>query len=392
MYTPLTQLNTRIDVVDILRAIAIGGIVVLHFLEHLNFYAFPEPASPLWKSIGDGIWDTAFFLLAGKMYAIFSLLFGLSFFIQHDNQAQKGVDFRLRFVWRMVLLMLFGLFDLLFFNGDILTVYAACGVLVLPLIRAKDAVVKFFFVLLLLQPIELVYMLLGLFRPELEPLNLGSGAMFGALMPAQLEGSLWDVAKAGIWYGFPINFAWAIENGRMTQTVCLFLLGILLGRKRLFYNEGHNLLFWQKTCIGSLVAFLVLLPAFTYLPELVATPVISRSLHTALNMWKNFAMMAFYVSGIVLLYYRRQSVAAALRTLIPYGKMSLTNYLGQSVVGSFLFYHWGLGLYAHCYHTSSFLLGVAFVVLQCVFSCYWAKRHKRGPLEGLWYRLTWLDR
>ena len=122
-YTPSTLPNTRIDVADVLRGIAIGGIVLIHFIEHLNFYNFPEPSSPFWAGMNKAVWDTTFYLLAGKMYAIFATLFGLSFYIQHDNQAQKGIDFRPRFVWRMVLLMMFGLFDLLFYNGDILFLF-----------------------------------------------------------------------------------------------------------------------------------------------------------------------------------------------------------------------------------------------------------------------------
>ena len=106
MYTPSTKPNTRIDVADILRGIAIGGIVLIHFIEQLNFYLFREPSTPFMGTLNHAVWETTFFLLAGKMYAIFSLLFGLSFFIQHDNQAQKGVDFRPRFLWRMVLLFI----------------------------------------------------------------------------------------------------------------------------------------------------------------------------------------------------------------------------------------------------------------------------------------------
>ncbi|MGM9766128.1 MAG: DUF418 domain-containing protein, partial [Candidatus Cryptobacteroides sp.] len=149
-YRPSALPNTRIDIADVLRGIAIGGIVLIHFIEHLNFYDFPEPVNEFWASVNSGVWDTVFFLFAGKMYAIFALLFGLSMFIQHDNQAQRGVDFRPRFVWRMVLLMGFGLLDLAFFNGDILFLYAVCGLLVLPLIRASDrviAMVAFFFML-----------------------------------------------------------------------------------------------------------------------------------------------------------------------------------------------------------------------------------------------------
>ena len=133
--------NSRIDVADILIGIAIAGIILIHFQEQMNFFMFPEPKSDFWAAINSAVWDTIFFLLAGKMYAIFSILFGLSFFIQHDNQAQKGIDFRPRFLWRMILLMLFGIFDLLFYNGDILFLYAVCGLLIIPFIRASDKVI-----------------------------------------------------------------------------------------------------------------------------------------------------------------------------------------------------------------------------------------------------------
>ena len=86
MYTHSGKPNTRIDVADILRGIAIGGIILIHFIEHMNFYSFPEPSSALWAKVNQAVWDSTFFLLAGKMYAIFAMLFGLSFYIQHDNQ------------------------------------------------------------------------------------------------------------------------------------------------------------------------------------------------------------------------------------------------------------------------------------------------------------------
>ena len=52
------------------------------------------------------------------------LLFGFRFFIQYNNQAKKGKDFRLRFLWRLFLLFLIGCFNGAFFPGDILVLYA----------------------------------------------------------------------------------------------------------------------------------------------------------------------------------------------------------------------------------------------------------------------------
>ena len=390
-YTPSLKPNTRIDVADILRGIAIGGIVLIHFIEQLNFYIFPEPSSELMAKVNECVWDSTFFLLAGKMYAIFSMLFGLSLFIQHDNQAQLGVDFRPRFVWRMVLLMLFGLFDLLFYNGDILTLYAVCGVLVLPFVRASNRVLLGATILFALQPIEIAYIVMGLFDASTTSLDLGSSELFKAILPAQAEGSWLDVAQKGIEKGFLVNYTWAIEHGRATQTIFLFLLGIFIGRKRLFYDEGNNITIWKRILVASLCAFAVLFPLYKIVPDMVDVASIKQSLSVMLNMWKNLAMMFVYVSGVVLLYYRT-SARNILIKIAPYGKMSLTNYLTQSIVGGFVFYNWGLGMYRYSGHASSLLLGVLCVALQYIFCRWWLSRHSHGPFEALWRKLTWIGK
>ena len=390
-YTPSDKPNTRIDVADILRGIAIAGIILIHFIEHLNFYSFPEPSSAFWAKMNQVVWDSTFFLLAGKMYAIFAMLFGLSFFIQHDNQAQRGVDFRPRFFWRMILLMLFGLFDLMFYNGDILFIYAVCGVLVIPFIRASNKVLVITALFLMMQPVELFYIFKGICDPSTMPLDLGSAKCYGAIYEATANGSLWDVHIAGVRYGLPANILWAIENGRMTQTVCFFLFGILLGRKRLFYNEGNNLIIWKKVLRGALVAFVFLLPAYYLLPKATDIRCISNSLNVMLNMWKNVSMMLMIVSGVTLLYYNT-SAKNWLIKIAPYGKMSLTNYLTQSIFGGMLFYGWGYGLYQYCGHTASFMMGVGFIIIQFLFCSWWSRYHKRGPFEEIWNQATWFGK
>lgn len=382
-YQPSALPNTRIDVADLLRGVAVAGIVMLHFIEHLNFYNFP----PLTK-LDNVVWDVMFFMLSNKMYAIFAMLFGLTLFVQHDNQAKRGYDFRPRFVWRMVLLFVFGLLDLLFFNGDILTVYAVCGLLVLPFVRAGNRVLFFFAVLFALQPIELAYLVGGLVDPQLQPLDLGSGAMFHAILPAQEGGSWFDVAMAGLRYGLPVNFTWAIEHGRFTQTLFLFLLGLWVGRRRLLYDEGNNAAVWKKVMLWSVVAFSVLCPLRYTVPQMSDVECVSASLTVMLDMWKNLAMMFFYVSLLTWAYHRTRARRVLVK-ILPYGKMSLSNYLGQSVAGGFIFYHWGLGLYAVSGHTMSLVLGAAFVLLQFSFCKWWFRSHKRGPLEQVWHNATW---
>jgi uncharacterized protein len=70
--------------------------------------------------------------------------------------------------------------------------------------------------------------------------------------------------------------------------------------------------------------------------------------------------------------------------------MSLTNYLLQSIIGCAIFCGYGLA----CYHllgiTYAVMVGCGMVVCQYLFARYWFNNHPRGPLEGLWRKLTWL--
>lgn len=384
-YHPSPLPNTRVDAADILRGIAIAGIILIHFLEHMGFYLYPVKPTP----IDTAIWDTVFFMLAGKMYGIFAMLFGLSFFIQHDNQAQKGLDFRPRFVWRMILLATWGVIDLVFYNGDILLLYAICGLMVIPFIRLSNKTLSGIAIFLMLQPVELVYIVLGLLNPDLRPLYLGSGEYYQIMTDIQINGSFFEVAKVSVTDGFWANILWTIEYGRMTQTIFYFVLGILVGRMRLLYDEGDNRLLWKKVMGVALVVFAIICPLVNYVPELIDNVCVSNSLKVMLSMWRNFAMLCFYIAGITWLFHCTEK-GKKLMAVAPYGKMSLTNYISQSIIGSFIFYNWGLGWYDSSSHTYSLLMGITVVVVQFFFCRWWMKHHKRGPLEEIWRKATWI--
>lgn len=60
----------RIQAVDALRGFAVMGIILLHNIEHFNFYSFPETTGAL-QALDSTIWDFLFFTFSGKAYAIF---------------------------------------------------------------------------------------------------------------------------------------------------------------------------------------------------------------------------------------------------------------------------------------------------------------------------------
>jgi uncharacterized protein len=156
----------------------------------------------------------------------------------------------------------------------------------------------------------------------------------------------------------------------------------MLGRRRLFYDEGNNIQIWQKVLFGSTIAFTILYPLHQHMPAATDVTCVSKSIEVALNMWKNVSMMLFIVAGTTLLYYRTPAKNWLIK-IAPYGKMSLTNYLGQSIIGAIIFYNWGFGLWDDCGHAASWMLGVGCIALLFVFCTWSMKHHKRGPFEQL---------
>ena len=117
----------RITILDILRALALLGIVIVHTHDHFNLY-LPMPPAEGWQAAANSAADWAYeHLFVSKSFLLFSFLFGLSFFIQLDRREQQGIDFRKRFMWRLTLLFLLGLAHTLFYDGDILTLFGTLG-------------------------------------------------------------------------------------------------------------------------------------------------------------------------------------------------------------------------------------------------------------------------
>lgn len=384
-----TGKHARVEVADVLRGLAVMGIILLHSIEHFNFYSFPDTAGQsAWLAFTDkAVWDGLFFLLGGKAYAVFALLFGFSYFIQYDNQRMRGHDFRLRFCWRLILLFLIGNLNAMFFTAEVLVLYSLVG-FILPLTcKMKD---KWIFVLaciLLIQPLPLYYTLRACFDPAFVTPALPTGDLWGATFEVQSHGTFWETVRVNLWEGQLASLAWAWDNGRVFQTAALFLLGFLAGKRGLFLKE--NLKIWNKVLCGSLLAFFPLYGLGNMLPGFIDNPSIRTPLLLIISSLYKFAFMLLLVSAILFAYYRTH-LQRRLAQIVPYGRMSLTNYITQSIFGSLLFYNWGFGLHDDLGITASFLTGILLFILQFSFCRWWMAHHSHGPMEYLWKRATWL--
>lgn len=381
--------NARLQVVDALRGLALVSIMLLHNIEHFDFY-FSPPNLPSWMvQIDKVIWDSLFFIFAGKSYAIFALLFGLTFYIQSNNQKQKGSDFRGRFAWRLVLLLVFGFINSAFYQGDILTIYAIIGFFLIPLVNYSNRTLFVIAILLMLQPYEWINFIQAIQNPDQILENPASWAYFAKMGEYIPFYSFVNTVVGNITNGRPAVFLWSWENGRVFQTLSLFLLGFLAGRKSLFVLTENTKRFWFKVFVVSIIAFIPLYILKEKLGIWIDNEAIKRPLQTIETSWTNMAFMLILVSGFVLLF-QIQITHKALKVFSPIGRMSLSNYILQSILGSFIYYGFGLGLYKYTGVTYSLLIGLFLAILQGYFSSWWFKNHYQGPLEIIWHKLTWI--
>lgn len=362
----------RVDSVDALRGFAVIAILLLHFIEHFIYGVYPVPTNELFASINQNVWDALFFIFAGKSYTIFALLFGFTFIIQQRNQELKGRDFGGRFAWRLVILMLFATLNAVFFpGGDVLQLFAVMGFVMIPIRKFSQKKLLFTALLFLIQPIEL----LECMGVNLIPTLLNE-AYYPTLKTVTDTGNFWEMAMTNATIGQLASLFWAVDAGRLLQAPGLFILGMILARGDYFNRKDG---FWVKIFLGGFIGSFIL-----YVAKTSATD----SLQIIFTMWYNIAFTAILVSLFILLYQHTlfQNITTGLRF---YGRMSLTNYISQSIIGSIIFFPYALGLASVLGIAWSFVIGVCVAILQ-IWACrWWLEKYKQGPLEALWHRLTW---
>lgn len=388
--TQTLKTTERLGVVDALRGFALLAIVLLHNLEHYNLFFMPENIPAWLQALDKYAWDTMFFLFAGKAYATFSLLFGFSFYIQFHNAEKRGIDFRGRFAWRMFLLFLFAQLHALFYNGDILLLYSVVGLALIPVCKLKDKAIFWIAAILLLQPYEWGRAIYAMINPDYVPVTDTFIPFYLRAQEATAHGTFFEVLRSNIWDGQLYSNIWQVENGRLFQTAALFMFGMLLGRRKYFIKSEESLSFWKKTLKYACIAFIPLYCLKTFVPALITNPSVQVPYGIAVPSYSNFAFMLILVSTFTLLWFKRDRGYSWQSLLIPYGRMSLTNYISQSIIGVTIYYGFGLSMYLYAGATTSLLIALLIFTAQLLFSRWWLARHKQGPLEYLWRKGTWI--
>ncbi|MCF8261815.1 MAG: DUF418 domain-containing protein [Melioribacteraceae bacterium] len=377
MTPPEYLTSKRIPLVDALRGLALMGLFMVHMVEYFELYWY-NPEASIYN-------DITFFLFGGKAYAVFAFLFGLSFFLIMDGQKKRGVDFRLRFAWRLTLLLIAGVLHGVIYGGDILQILAITGFFLIPIYNTKNTVLIFLSVFFLLQIPAIIYSGF-LVTPDVlkQPAHY---ALFGPVFQTYANGSFSELISITIWDAQIAKWMFMLESGRLSTIMGMSILGFLIGKIEFFRKAD----FYKKEIR---IAFLLLL-SFSVLLELTRSDI--GSLIHSNNNWINGAIqnsisdLVFTLTGMLgfVLLYQTKHGENILQFLAPAGRMSLTIYVFQSLVFVPVFYGFGMGAYAFIGQTTSFYLGLLFWVIQLKLAKIWMTKYYFGPLEWIWRAATY---
>lgn len=389
--------SERIASIDVLRGFAVLGILIVNiqgFARVQSAYSNPTSGA-VFDGAAPWIWAIVYILADTKFLSIFSMLFGAGIAMMTERMASRGVSGTGLHYRRQFWLLIIGLCHAyLIWAGDILVAYALCGFLLYPMrnLRARTLLWIGGCAVALVVPL---YLLFGLSIPYWsEAARLDLAAQW-APSPEVLEAEI--AAFRGSWSEqMPYRAAMAIE---LQTTVFLILFLWRAGGLMLVGMGLYKLGVLAATRSAAFYRRMVLIGIGSGLP--LAAAGVAYKLHHGFaveqamfqgplfNYVGSVGIFLAYV-GLVMLLVRFGWLPGLKRRLAATGRMALTNYITQSILGALIFYGYGLGLFERV--APAGLLGIVFGIwlLQLYWSPWWLERFRFGPIEWLWRTATYM--
>jgi uncharacterized protein len=390
--TPISS-RERIEILDVLRGLALFGIITA------NMRAFNSPQaayfdhSLMWQGVGDRIAQGFIDLfVTGKFVTLFSLLFGIGFAVQMERADARGVASRLFYVRRLIVLLIIGLaHGFLLWWGDILAPYALMGGLLLLFRKRSQGTILIWAVIFYAWPMMLMGAAMAAHsagvaipkppHPTPEELQRVIQIFANGTYAEMLRVRVKEMAFNGIALVF-----------FYPRVLGLFLFGLWVWRAGIIRNLAQYEPVLRRCRNWGLVVGLVGNAAVLAMFEIWRpNPTEFTREGFVVGIAGSIAIPAlslFYASSVILLS-REETWRRVLHPFGAIGRTALSNYLLQSVICTTLYNSWGFGLFGKVGPLAGLIPTILIYSAQVPLSSWWTARFSFGPMEWIWRTLTY---
>lgn len=407
-----TPLSERINSLDFLRGVAVLGILIIN----IESFSYPDPWSPYKYGFADAVDQNTrfwvFFLAQGKFFSMFTLLFGVGFYIFLERLERKDLGLKAMDIYarRLLWLFVFGLVHAYFiWNGDVLYHYAVCGFFLFPFRSFK--VNQLVAVLLLLMGV-LLYNSYGRtsnvqkqFYEYTQAVNLTEEeqteedqkrikAWERRTQTGEPDRSDVGIPRTTLYQSWIANAEHTkvhkgavFYQGILFRTLIMMVLGMMLYKLGVFQNYRSVKHYWLFTLLILMTALMMNYARYYHW--------IFNYFEPVKNVWQGW-LFTFPKEALGLAYillfngiYQKYLKKFAANPISLAGRMALSNYILQSIICGLIFYGYGLGKYNQYSRIELLPMVVGIWILQLAISWLWLRGFMQGPLEKLWRRLTY---
>lgn len=378
-------MKKRVRLIDGLRGFSLIGILIANLLI-FQYGMFGKDQMENYQTLATDqssyIWIKIF--IEGSFMPIFLFLFGYSMVKLSEKLEGNGKKVKRHLVRRFILLITLGLLHSIFvWEGDILFSYGLIGLLMIVFVKRKKKTILIWTVTLF--SLTTLIGVIGANEKMEEPKNLTS--YIQKEYDAYSNGDYWEALEfrnsGEDPYGYP-GYVYIIMLILMPLVICpIFLLGMYAAKSGWFIfpekeKRKYSWLAWLFLPMGL---------GLKSLPYLFPEHIWTESIYTIgaplLSVGYIFLFAYFYTKG--------ESVILTL--LENVGRLSMTNYLAQSIICTLIFYGYGLGLFGKMGVLNGILLAIVIYLFLVILSHFYLKIWKMGPFEKIMRigtYMTWL--
>lgn len=394
-------MKQRILLVDALRGFALFGIILAHIGGWFIAGAMP---SEVWQKYQNDLGSTIVnyfdaIFITGKFYTFFSFLFGVSFALQLLQKKESDEAFIPRFMWRLVILFIIGFVHHIHWKGDILGIYAILGFFMLLFRNASDKILLIAILFFTLNVPSFIREVIAYNQAPEKPKTEKEQKEENEKSERENAKSYYTLKKGSYTeivvqnfkdLKFKADFQW--NSGRVFVTFGFFLLGLLVGKRKIFEHLNENkklikkMMWWSIGVNIFIIAFFLTIDIAQLWDKM---PKWFGMVGNFLFSLHSLLMTIFYITGLSL-WLSKTYMEKVLINFSAIGKMALSNYLLQSVIGVMLFYSVGFGLAGDISPAWCYVIGIGIFIFQIIFSKWWLSKFIYGPMEWLWRSATYL--